>query len=132
MAEQDMTKPAESGEAAVEQPDQPLLPEQEITELEKLLAAEPDDFQARCRLGELYFSRGRLDDALAAVKGKNGNGDLRVQRGLDGVDSLDISGRLSDVATRSIEDRMWDHMAAARHLRSDPRHRRINRIATSE
>ncbi|MGH2621699.1 MAG: hypothetical protein ACRDHG_14190, partial [Anaerolineales bacterium] len=68
MADQDVTKPAESGETAVEQPDQPLLPEQEITELEKLLVAEPDDFQARCRLGELYFSRGRLDDALTEVK----------------------------------------------------------------
>ncbi len=68
MAEQDMTKAAESGEAAVEQTDQPLPPEQEIAELEKLLATEPDDFQARCRLGELYFSRGRLDDALTEVK----------------------------------------------------------------
>jgi len=68
MADQDVTKPTESGEAAVVQPDQSLPPEQEITELEKLLAAEPDDFQARCRLGELYFSRGRLDDALTEVK----------------------------------------------------------------
>lgn len=60
-----------------------------------------------------------LEDALAAVKGKNGNGDLRIQRGQDGVDSLEISGKLSNESTRSIEDRMWDHMAAARHLRSD-------------
>jgi len=68
MADQDVTKPTESGEAAVVQPDLSLPPEQEITELEQLLAAEPDDFQARCRLGELYFSRGRLDDALTEVK----------------------------------------------------------------
>lgn len=45
-----------------------LTPEEEITELEKLLGEEPDDFQARCRLGELYFSKGRLDEALAEVK----------------------------------------------------------------
>ena len=48
--------------------DQPLNPDEEILEIEKLLAAEPDDFQARCRLGELYFSKGRLDDALVEVK----------------------------------------------------------------
>ena len=48
--------------------DQPLSPDEEIAEIEKLLATEPDDFQARCRLGELYFSKGRLDDALAEVK----------------------------------------------------------------
>ena len=48
--------------------DQPLNPDEEIAGIEKLLAAEPDDFQARCRLGELYFSKGRLDDALVEVK----------------------------------------------------------------
>lgn len=48
--------------------DQHLTPEEEIAELEKLLSQEPDDFQARCRLGELYFSKGRLDDALTEVK----------------------------------------------------------------
>ncbi len=50
-------------------PEEPALtPDEEITELEKLLSQEPDDFQARCRLGELYFSKGRLDDALNEVK----------------------------------------------------------------
>lgn len=58
----------EQGGAAVDPGDQPLTPDEEITEIEKLLAAEPDDFQARCRLGELYFSKGRLDDALVEVK----------------------------------------------------------------
>ena len=53
---------------AVEPPDQQLTPDEEIAELEKLLATEADDFQARCRLGELYFSKGRLDDALTEVK----------------------------------------------------------------
>lgn len=48
--------------------EQALTPEEEIAELEKLLSQEPDDFQARCRLGELYFSKGRLDDALSEVK----------------------------------------------------------------
>lgn len=45
-----------------------LTPDQEITELEKLLSEEPDDFQARCRLGELYFGKGRMDEALTEVK----------------------------------------------------------------
>ena len=58
----------EQGGAAVDPGDLPLNPDEEIAEIEKLLAAEPDDFQARCRLGELYFSKGRLDDALVEVK----------------------------------------------------------------
>jgi superkiller protein 3 len=45
-----------------------LTPDEEIAELEKLLATDGEDFQARCRLGELYFSKGRLDDALTEVK----------------------------------------------------------------
>ena len=48
--------------------DRPLNPDEEIAEIEKLLSQEPDDFQARCRLGELYFNKGRLDEALAEVK----------------------------------------------------------------
>lgn len=48
--------------------DRQLTPDEEIAELERFLSEEPDDFQARCRLGELYFSRGRLDDALTEVK----------------------------------------------------------------
>jgi tetratricopeptide (TPR) repeat protein len=58
----------QTGTSATEQPDRPLAPDEEIAELEKLLAADGEDFQARCRLGELYFSKGRLDDALAEVK----------------------------------------------------------------
>src|SRR5205809_6741012 len=68
MSEQDVTKPTEQGGATVEQPEQPLAPDEEIAELEKLLGTEPDDFQARCGLGGLYFSKGRLDDALTEVK----------------------------------------------------------------
>jgi len=65
MEQQRETQPVGAGAVAAEQP---LSPDEEIAGLEKLLADEPDDFQARCRLGELYFSKGRLDDALVEVK----------------------------------------------------------------
>jgi superkiller protein 3 len=68
MTEQEAVNPSEVTHAADDQPDQLLSPEEEIAELEKHLGTEPDDFQARCRLGELYFSQGRLDDALTEVK----------------------------------------------------------------
>lgn len=69
MDEQPQSTPQpDAATAAVEQGDQPLAPEEEIAEIEKFLQEEPDDFQARCRLGELYFSKGRLDDALTEVK----------------------------------------------------------------
>ena len=68
MDEPQNSQVADPGATAVDPGDQPLSPEQEIAEIEKLLTEEPDDFQARCRLGELYFSKGRLDDALAEVK----------------------------------------------------------------
>jgi tetratricopeptide (TPR) repeat protein len=55
-------------DTAVDPGDLPLSTDEEIAGIEKLLASEPDDFQARCRLGELYFSKGRLDDALAEVR----------------------------------------------------------------
>ena len=55
-------------ETVLDPGDQPLTSDEEIAGIEKLLVDEPDDFQARCRLGELYFSKGRLDDALAEVK----------------------------------------------------------------
>lgn len=45
-----------------------LMPDEEIAELEKFLSEEPDDFQARCRLGELYFGKGKMDEALTEVK----------------------------------------------------------------
>jgi tetratricopeptide (TPR) repeat protein len=70
MDEQKQRGQVEAGGAATEQaePERPLTAEEEIAEIEKLLATETDDFQARCRLGELYFSQGRLDDALTEVK----------------------------------------------------------------
>ena len=59
-----------------------------------------------------------LEDAFAAAKGANG-ACLKLVRGSEGVDVLEITGAISDAATQAIEDRMWDHMASARHLRSD-------------
>ena len=58
------TSAPDQSQTIVDPGDQPLAPDEEIAEIEKLLATEPDDFQARCRLGELYFSKGRMDDAL--------------------------------------------------------------------
>jgi tetratricopeptide (TPR) repeat protein len=66
--QQTSATPEQQVGAAVDPGDQPLNADEEIAELEKLLATEPDDFQARCRLGELYFSKGRMDDALTEVK----------------------------------------------------------------
>lgn len=68
MAEQEAPNPADAGDTVLEPSEQALMPDEEIAELEKHLGSEPDDFQARCRLGELYFSKGRLDDALTEVK----------------------------------------------------------------
>src|SRR5918996_6053462 len=68
MDEHKTTNPTEATATVTEPEERPLTPDEEIAELEKLLASEGEDFQARCRLGELYFSKGRLDDALAEVK----------------------------------------------------------------
>jgi len=69
MEQEQVTTEAE-GQVSENSPQQeePLTPDQEISELEKLLSEEPDDFQARCRLGELYFGKGRMDEALTEVK----------------------------------------------------------------
>jgi superkiller protein 3 len=45
----------------------PLSLDDEIGELKKLLAEDPEDFQAQCRLGEVYFAKGMLDEALENV-----------------------------------------------------------------
>lgn len=68
MSESNTMGDVKATETTQEQENRPLSPEEEVAELEKLLSQEPDDFQARCRLGELYFSQGRLDEALAEVK----------------------------------------------------------------
>jgi phosphoribulokinase len=58
-----------------------------------------------------------IEEAIAA-DAKNG-GHVTLVRGSEGEDVLDINGAISDDATAAIERRMWDHMATARHLRSD-------------
>jgi phosphoribulokinase len=60
-----------------------------------------------------------LEEALAAAERRNGSASLRLERGGEGTDVLEIKGCISDAATQAIEDRMWDHMPSARHLRSD-------------
>jgi len=45
----------------------PLSLDDEIVEINKLLEADPEDFQAQCRLGEVYFAKGMLDEAYANV-----------------------------------------------------------------
>ena len=60
-----------------------------------------------------------LEEALAVAERRNGSASLRLERGTEGTDVLEIKGCISDAATQAIEDRMWDHMPSARHLRSD-------------
>ena len=45
----------------------PLSLDEEIVEIKKLLEADPEDFQAQCRLGEVYFAKGMLDEAYTNV-----------------------------------------------------------------
>jgi len=60
-----------------------------------------------------------LEEAFAAIEGRGQSSHLQVERGAEGTDVVVIDGRISDAATRAIEDRMWDHMPTAKHLRSD-------------
>jgi phosphoribulokinase len=60
-----------------------------------------------------------LDAAIAAAERQNGSASIRLTRGGGGQDVLEISGHISDAATKAVEDRMWDHMPSAKHLRSD-------------
>ena len=60
-----------------------------------------------------------LEDAIAAAERQNGTAALRLQRGANGTDVLEINGHISNAATQAVEDRMWDHMPSAKHLRSD-------------
>jgi tetratricopeptide (TPR) repeat protein len=52
--------PAQTAEAQLSLDD-------EIVEIKKLLETEPEDFQAQCRLGEVYFAKGMLDEAYTNV-----------------------------------------------------------------
>jgi phosphoribulokinase len=60
-----------------------------------------------------------LEDAVHAEHQMNGlQPEVQIIRGVEGVDQLDFQGSISDAAVRRIENRMWDHMPNARHLRS--------------
>ncbi len=64
----DASADALAGEKTVEQAGEaPLSIDDEMAEIRKLLEADPEDFQAQCRLGELYFAKGMLDEAYTEV-----------------------------------------------------------------
>jgi phosphoribulokinase len=81
-----------------------------------------------------------VDDAIALAERRNGNAALRLIRGTAGADVVEVSGHISNAATQAVEDRMWDHMPSARHLRSDrlgvfqdgPVARRSNPLAVTQ
>ena len=98
--------PAPMG-TAVDPGDQPLSADEEIGEIEKLLATEPDDFQARCRLGELYFSKGRLDDALVEVKKS-----IEMAEGLHGEMNRSLAMYYSNLGTIYATKNMTDEAEA--------------------
>ena len=56
-----------SDEAPEQTAEAPLSLDDEIVEIKKLLETDPEDFQAQCRLGEVYFAKGMLDEAYANV-----------------------------------------------------------------
>jgi len=63
-----------------------------------------------------------LPDLEAAASGTVAEGVapfIRLHRGAEGTDSLEISGSITDEATQAIERRIWSHMQTARNLRSD-------------
>ena len=64
----DVQADAPADEKTTEQPvEAPLSIDDEMAEIKKLLEEDPEDFQARCRLGELYFAKGLLDEASTSV-----------------------------------------------------------------
>jgi superkiller protein 3 len=54
-------------QAATQELDAPLSVDDEMAEINKLLEQDPEDFQAQCRLGELYFAKGMLEEAETTV-----------------------------------------------------------------
>lgn len=58
-----------------------------------------------------------LEDALVAAGGESNGGWVQFNRGAAGVDVLEIDGSITDEVTGAIEERMWDHMPTAKHLR---------------
>jgi phosphoribulokinase len=61
-----------------------------------------------------------LEEAIVAAHATNGaEQHVKLVRGHDGTDRLEVLGRISPAAVQAIENRMWDHMPNARHLRSN-------------
>jgi phosphoribulokinase len=59
-----------------------------------------------------------LEEAFAAARSaESGPPAVKLVRS-EGSDLLDIQGTISDSAAQAIENRMWDHLPNARHLRS--------------
>src|SRR5256885_17109224 len=62
--DRDTQPDAKPADEAVEAP---LSLDEEMAEIKKLLEEDPEDFQAQCRLGEIFFAKGMLDEALENV-----------------------------------------------------------------
>ena len=60
-----------------------------------------------------------VEDAFRVTGEKSSEPPLRLHRGAEGTDCLEISGTISDAVTQEVERRMWNHMPTARHLKSD-------------
>jgi phosphoribulokinase len=60
-----------------------------------------------------------LEAAASGVGADGGAAFIRLHRGAEGTDSLEISGAITDEATQAIEKRIWSHMQTASNLRSD-------------
>jgi len=60
-----------------------------------------------------------LEDAVRGALGPNGDPYVKLHRGAEGTDCLEINGMITKEATEAIEHRFWNHMPTARHLRSD-------------
>lgn len=60
-----------------------------------------------------------LEDAFVAAGARSGGAFVHFDRGEAGVDLLQIDGTIPDDVTLAIEERMWDHMPTAKHLRAN-------------
>jgi hypothetical protein len=60
-----------------------------------------------------------IDEVVGAGDAQNGGPYIRLHRGQEGTDRLEIGGSITEAATKAIEQRMWSHMLTASHLRSD-------------
>ena len=81
-----------------------------------------------------------LETVVRDAEKQNGGSYIKLHRGAEGADRLEISGTISDKATDAIERRMGDHMPGAGPLRSDrvgrvkdgTRERRSNPLAVTQ